>query len=228
MFNIKGSWCTRRWQTCFFSPNSVCFRNCGCLWQRDAAASRGNDVTYQPISVSKLTFKSTRGPQLSTLRGGWRSNYYSENHVTHTSIMIGQQDWWPWQLPLSDSPKRTRGGGRRWGTIPQSDACFPGGWERSRGRKAEGACLESFQESLQFHQSSLFICCIVTSSSLCRSRFYSLSSNETQKWTPFVLETCTQHVVIHWTSFLTVWLRIITKDNRTNANLNAPAKLILR
>lgn len=111
MFNIKGSWCTRRWQTCVFSPNSVCFRNCVCLWQRDAAASRGNDVTYQPISVSKLTFKSTRGPQISTLRGVWRSNYYSENHVTHTSIMIGQQDWWPWQLPLSDSPKRTRGGG---------------------------------------------------------------------------------------------------------------------
>lgn len=95
---------------CFFPPNSVCFRNCGCLWQRDAAASRGNDVTSQPISVSKMTFKSTREPQLSTLRGVWRSNYYSENHVTHTSIMIGQQDWWPWQLPLSDSPKRTRGG----------------------------------------------------------------------------------------------------------------------
>lgn len=94
---------------------------------------------------------------------------------TRTTIMIGQQDWWPWQLPLSHSPKSPKS------TRQQSDACFPGGWEKSRGRKAEGACLESFQESHQFHQSSLVICSIVSSSSSYSSRFYSLSANGRQK-----------------------------------------------
>lgn len=173
LFQMKGFWCIRRWQTCVFSPKSVCFCKCDCLWESDA--SRFKDLTYQPISAPKLTFKSVHGPQLSTLLGEWRSNYCSENHVTHTHTHKSH-DWTAGLVTLTTSiitlSQEDEGRGRRWGTIQQSDVCFPGGWERSRGRKAEGACLESFQESLDLHQSSLFVYWTFTSSSLCRLFFF--------------------------------------------------------
>lgn len=118
-----------------------------------------------------------RRPQIGTLPGVRRSNYFRKNHATHTSIMTGRQDRWPWQLPLSDSPKRTGGRVRNnltnWRVLP---------WRRrEKQRQGSRGCVSGILSvilELHFHQSSLFICWIVTSSSLCESRFYSRSANE--------------------------------------------------
>lgn len=175
---MKGSWCNGRWQTCVFSPNRVCFHDCDCLLPIDAAASRLHNVTPQTNLVPELTFKWERGPQLSTLLGTWRSDYCSENHLTHAQVSWldsrnGDLDNSHYQcLP------RGRGGVRN-----NTTACRVLPW-RLRGKQRERAQNPFRNPCSSF---SIFICWILTSSSPCRSRFYSLYPNETQKWTPFVL-----------------------------------------
>lgn len=66
----------------------VCVNAIVAVCGRDAAASRINNLTNRPISVPQLTFKSICGPQLRTLPGEWGSNYYSENHLTHTHTQV--------------------------------------------------------------------------------------------------------------------------------------------